>query len=76
MRTIEQVNVLDLINEIKSVHLFEAYISIEEEKADELIQSLREKNIDVGYASWNHPDSLYVGDGKPTGKLAVLSLKW
>ena len=72
----EYINTLNIIDEITSVDLFEAFISIEQNKADKLIEFLKNNNISASYAEWNHPRSLYVGEGEPTGKLAVISLKW
>ncbi len=67
---------LKLIEQINSVNLTEAFISIELNKVKELIELLSSSGVKVVPVEWNYPESIYIGNGNPSSKLQVLSLKW
>jgi len=71
-----QERVLDLVNQISSVNLSKAFVSIELEKAQELVQFLNLNEISCNLTHWNSPESLYVGDLTDIKNLVVLSLSW
>ena len=69
-------NVLDLVEAIDAAHLSDAYVSIESERAEELVKFLKENNIESSVSYWNAPESLYVGDQKDKKNLVVLAIHW
>jgi len=69
-------NVLNLVDSIDNVHLSDAYVSIEKERVDELVQFLKEHDIQSAVVNWNHPESLYVGEDKTKKDLVVLAIHW
>jgi hypothetical protein len=70
--------VLDLVEQISKVNLSQAYVSIEAEKSQELIDFLGSKNISAKIAEWNYPEGLYIGTHTVLENLnlIVLSLSW
>jgi len=76
MNTEEKV--LDLVQKVSEVSLSQAYISIEAERAQELIDFLDSKSISAKIAEWNYPEGLYIGTHTVLENLnlIVLSLSW
>jgi hypothetical protein len=70
--------VLNLVEQISKVNLSQAYVSIEAEKSQELIDFLGSKNISAKIAEWNYPEGLYIGTHTVLENLnlIVLSLSW
>jgi hypothetical protein len=70
--------VLNLVEQISKVNLSQAYVSIEVEKSQELIDFLGSKNISAKIAEWNYPEGLYIGTHTVLENLnlIVLSLSW
>lgn len=71
-----QETVLSLVKQISSVNLSHAFVSIELESANELIQFLALNKISANLTHWNAPKSLYIGEKTPDENLIVLSLSW
>jgi ribosomal protein L12E/L44/L45/RPP1/RPP2 len=65
-----------LVDSIDAVNLSDAYVSIEKEKVNELVQFLKEHDIQSVVTEWNHPESLYVGEDKTKKDLVVLAIHW
>lgn len=69
-------NVLNLVDSIDNVHLSDAYVSIEKERVDELVDFLKQHEIESAVVNWNNPESLYVGEDKNKKDLVVLAIHW
>jgi hypothetical protein len=69
-------DVLNMVDEINSVNLSEAYVSIEVDRVSELVQFLKDNKIESSVTHWNHPESLYVGNQKDKKDLVVLAIHW
>lgn len=70
------IKVLKIVDEIKSVNLNSMFVSIEDEHVNDLSKFLESQNIHVNVDSWNHPQSLYVGENMSNKNLTVLRLSW
>jgi len=69
-------NVINLVDEINSVNLSEAYVSIEVDRVSELVKFLKDNKIESSVTHWNAPESLYVGNQKDKKDLVVLAIHW
>ena len=70
----EEIDIM--IDKIRSVGLNAAYVSIEENKREDLEDYLKSKGITYKPAHWNHPEGIYIGSSKEPKDLVVLSLEF
>lgn len=64
------------IDKIQSVGLHAAYVSIEQDKENDLRAHLESRGISTQSAYWNHPEGIYIGSHKEPKNLVILSLQF
>ena len=78
----EFTNTIEIIHKIKSVNLFHAAVSIEQEKVHKFMEICNNNSFQTKIINWNYPESVYIGveDEKThvesIKNLATVCIKW